>query len=232
MIHSLQTRLLLTVGVIAVSAVAAVTIGARQGARQEFFRFRELERSLTSSRLPALAGGLARALDGRCCDPSTLAAAAASLPADAGLLVVEAGSGGLVASAGPAVAALRQLTARRAGDVLTVDATRRGRDGDRQIALQLMHDAPRVRLSDGREAWVYVLAFPSEDRDRETRAFLGSLDRRMLVAAGVVGLLTLVVTWASGRLDRTRAGLERMGRPRSRHWSAARSDRAAMGLNS
>ena len=44
MIRSLQTRLLLTVGALALMAVVAVALVARQGTRQGLRRFQEIER--------------------------------------------------------------------------------------------------------------------------------------------------------------------------------------------
>ena len=56
-----------------------------------------------------------------------------------------------------------------------------------------------MRLADGRTARAYVVPFPDAEGDRNAAVFLGSLDRRLLAATGLVGLLALAVTWALAR---------------------------------
>ena len=64
---SLQTELLLTVGLLALAAVAAVAVASRYGTRLEFRRFQDVERRAFAERVDTLATALAGQLDARCC---------------------------------------------------------------------------------------------------------------------------------------------------------------------
>ncbi len=198
MISSLQTRLLLAVGAIAVVAVAAVAIAARQGARQEFVRFQDVERRMQSAGTAELAPQLAADLDGRCCEAAVLRGAASRLTRTLALLIVDADTGALLASAGTPVARFNTMTTRSAGGTLTIDATQTGPTAHKIRLAFVLAGAP-LRLADGRAARAYVVPFPDAERDRNAAAFLGSLDRRLLAATGLVGLLALAVTWALAR---------------------------------
>ena len=189
---SLQARLLLAVGGLALAAIGLVALAARHETRLEFLRFADVQRREEFSRLPRLAARLARGLDGRCCD--TIAEAAAQLPADTALLVLDA-SGALVATAGETTAPGTRVAARRSGDELTLEITRR--DGPRvaQTMLQFRQVPAALRLAGGGVASLYVLPFPAEDAARPEAAFFGALDRRLLIAAFAVGLLALAATW-------------------------------------
>jgi signal transduction histidine kinase len=188
---SLQTRLLMAVGGLALAAIGLVALAARHETRLEFLRFAETQRREASSRLPTLARRLAGELDGRCC--ADVAGAAAQLQPGAGLLVLD-DSGAVVAAAGAASAPGTRVTARRDHDTLALEITRR--DGPRvaQTLLQFRGPPAAVRLADGRAASLYVLPLPADD-DRPAAAFFGALDRRLLLAAAVVGLLALIATW-------------------------------------
>ena len=48
----LQTRLLIAVATLAMAAILLVALAARQGARREFLRFADLQRSEIDARLP------------------------------------------------------------------------------------------------------------------------------------------------------------------------------------
>lgn len=193
---SLRTRLLLAVGLLAVTALAAVAFGVRQGARREFTSF--LERR-TASGIDDAAPRLAAELDGRCCSAVVLGEAGATLPADAALLVTGTTDGGLIASAGAPLTGVDRLTTSRDGPVLTIDYVRRGEGAVERIGLKLMRDPLPIRLADGGDASVYVVPFPNPERDRREAAFLGSLDRRLLIATTLVAMLALAATWAIAR---------------------------------
>jgi signal transduction histidine kinase len=198
---SLQSRLLLASGLVAIVAVAAVAIAARQGARREFLRFEEVERRAASRRVPELGSGLVAALEARCCAPGVLDAAVSRLPPDAAALVVQAGDGQLIASAGVPVRTLRELRTRREGNGLVIDATRVMPGELRQIALTVRQPETRFHLADGREAALFVVPFPGGDpaRDSSASAFLGSLDRRLLVTTALVALAALGLSWLVAR---------------------------------
>ncbi len=183
--------MLIAVGGLAVAAIGLVALAARHETRVEFLRFADMQRREASSRLPALARRLAGELDGRCC--AALTGAASQLPPGAALLVLDA-SGALVGTAGAASAPGTQVTARRDHDTLALEITRR--DGPRvaQTLLQFRGAPDPLRLADGRAASLYVLPFPAGD-DRPEAAFFGALDRRLLLAAAIVGLLALTATW-------------------------------------
>jgi signal transduction histidine kinase len=199
MFSSLQSRLLLAVGVMALAAVAAVALAVRQGARQEFLRFQEVERRTASLHVPELAGVLAPDLDGQCCEGGTLEAAAARLPADSAALVVRAGDWALVASAGASLRGVRLLRTRRDGPGLMIEAVREAGPNLTHIGLTLQQSGTPIRLAGGRDAMLFVIPFPGQDRARVSTAFLGSLDRRLLVTSGLVALAALLLTWLVAR---------------------------------
>jgi signal transduction histidine kinase len=192
----LQTQILLAVGVVAVAAVAAVTVASRYGTRQEFRRFQDIERRAVAGRVDALTESLAAQLGGSCCSPAQLDAARASLGADLGLFVIDVDDNRLVAWAGAPLATLRDLVVRRRGAELAVDAVRVLPGGSvERLALTFLREGTSMRLADGRSAALYVLPFPSDARDREAAVFLGSVDRRLIGAAIFAGLLAVLATW-------------------------------------
>src|SRR5689334_19126131 len=97
---SLQSRMLVAVGVLALAAVAAVRLAVRQGTRTEFQKFQELERQRASDQRSPDLDRLALALETGCCSAAALARAAAVLTGNQALLVVDR-DGRLLASAGP-----------------------------------------------------------------------------------------------------------------------------------
>jgi signal transduction histidine kinase len=194
----LQARLLLAVGVLAVAAVAAVAVAARQGARQEFLRFQDVERPPATE--PA--GGaarLAKALDGRCCDASSLASESGALGRDVAVLVMDVEAGRLVASTGAPLADLEGLSASRHGDELSLDATRRDGRGIERIDLKFLQAGEPLRLSSGRMARLFVLVFPNRERDVRAAQFVGSLDRRLVAATALAAIAVLLLTWMLAR---------------------------------
>jgi hypothetical protein len=118
---SLQTRLLVAVGLMAITAVVVVALAARQGARREFLRFQELERKTSADRASNDATALARQMDGRCCAPDVLREAEGGLGPDQILIVLD-GQGQAVGSAGPGLRKVAALEARAELGVLAIDA--------------------------------------------------------------------------------------------------------------
>ncbi len=209
----LQAQLLLTVGLVALAAVAAVGIASRYRTRQEFGRLRDLERRDAAGRVDALAGALAGRLDGRCCRPDQLAEARGALGGDLVLLVL--GDDGRVAgSEGSALAGLDRLTARRLGPELEIDASRGDEaTGLERITLRFLQKGAALRTQDGGPARLYVLPFPRQSGEREA-AFLGTLDRELVGATVLAGLAALGATWLIAR---------RMVRPLARLAAASRA---------
>jgi len=197
---SLQSKMLVAVGVLALAAVAAVALAVRQGTRTEFRKFQALERQRASDQ----PGGteldaLTSALRAGCCSSATLAVAGRLLQGDQALLVVDH-EGNLVASAGPGASTLDDIQTRVRGNELTVEGVRRRGNTAERITLQFLGGpALPVRLDDGREAIAHVLPLPRADGSEPAVAFLGSVDRRLLAATGLVGLLALGLTWVVTR---------------------------------
>jgi signal transduction histidine kinase len=191
---SLQTRLLIAVGGLALAAIGLVALAVRHETRLEFLQLAAVQRREASSRLPDLAPRIARHLDGRCCEAG-LADVATGLPPGAALLVLDA-SGELVAAGGDAAAGGTDVGVRRDGDALTLEVSRR--EGARVAhGVLVFRQAPTpLRLSDGRSASLYLVPLPAAGREPIEAAFFGALDRRLLAAAAAVGLLALMATWA------------------------------------
>jgi len=187
--------LLVAVGALALTAIVLVALAARRSTRLEFLRFADVQRQTPSTELPGRARGIARDLDGHCCAPGRVAAAAAALPADAALLVVDPGSGTLLASGGAVLATTRVRT-RQDGEALAVELTRQSGGQVAQASLRFTQVPIVIRREGGGTAAVYVIPVPTETRERSADAFIGAVDRRLLIAAAAVGLLALAATWA------------------------------------
>jgi signal transduction histidine kinase len=195
---SLRTRLLLAVGVLAVAAVLAVAVTARQSTRQEFRRFRELDRISAPSHLAPLTASVAAVLSHRCCAADVLAEAATRLGPREAIVVVDPSGPRTLATAGPALAGLRDLDVRVDGSTVLLDAVRVTNATAEGLSLHLKGGPTEtIQTADGRTAEVRVLAFPQpqEPQDMPAAAFLGSLDQRLLIAATMVGVLALAATW-------------------------------------
>jgi two-component system, OmpR family, sensor histidine kinase BaeS len=190
---SLQARLLIAVGGLALAAIGLVALAARHETRLEFLRFAAVQRHEASMRLPDLAPRLARALDRRCCEAG-LATVATELPPNAALLVLDA-SGALVAAGGTAAVDGTHVAVRRERDALTLEVSRRAGGRLAQAVLVFRQAPTPLRLADGRSASLYVVPLPADHDERPEAAFFGALDRRLLLAAAIVGALALIATW-------------------------------------
>ena len=187
--------MLLAVGLLAVTAVAAVGVAVRQGMRQEFLRFQEVEQQST------LAAGVdrAHAIVTRLESGANLSDAVAALPPTLAAFVIDEARGQFIAAAGTSVSQVGPVTTTRQGALLQIETTiGRGQVLNR-IALKLHQEGVPFRWSDGRAARLYVIPFPSEVEERRTRDFLGSIDRQLLLVTGLVAALALVVTWTLAR---------------------------------
>jgi hypothetical protein len=203
MISSLKTRLLLAAGLLAAAAVVAVAVAARRGTRREFVRFQEEEKRLAFGRAADRAERLAADLSGRCCAPGDLDAVARTLEPTAVLAVVDDATGRAVATAGAPLGGLHDLEVRRDGDGdLRVEASRGHGPAIERVRLAFHGGGALLTLADGRAAYLHVLPFPVEEDDRRTAVFLGSLDRRLLVATAVVGAVAPRHPLDAGGADR------------------------------
>lgn len=200
---SLRTRLIVAVGILAVAAVVAVGLAARQSTRQEFRRFQELVKIVPGPAQNLPFDQLAAELDGRCCSVETLSAAAATLPPGRGFLVLDEPQRQLVATGGAAAGAFRNLRTTATADGVILQGTR-VRNGVAEDVTLVLRDggAPRITLADGRRATVHVLpAVEADEAAQPAAAFLGSVDRRLLIATTLVAAVVLLVTWGlAGRV--------------------------------
>jgi signal transduction histidine kinase len=193
---SLQARLLLTVGALAVVALTSVALVTRQGTRRDFFRLEELERQVDASRGSTLVARVRSALGERCCDAAALAAASRELDPEQALLVTDTGAGALIASAGAPLLAAETVTTARQGPLLVVDLVARRDEGVERVRLRVAQAGTPLRMADGRDALAYVLPMPDPERVQHREAFLQAVDLRLVWATGIVSLLALGVTWA------------------------------------
>ena len=198
--NSLQTRLLLAVGVVAIAAVVAVAFSARQGARIEFRRFQEHQEEVRSSSARSSgAWEIASQLEGRCRETDALSSAAASLVDPEVLLVIDE-RGALIAKGGPGAAGLRDVRTRLLGEELTVEAQRNQPGTAEGFTLKFIGARmPLIPCADGTTARLHVFSVPSTRVVPPGAAFLGSIDRRLLIATTIVGALALAMTWMLSR---------------------------------
>lgn len=199
MILSLRLRMMVAVGLLAVAAVVAVALAARQRTRSEFRRFQELERISASTDPGADAQRIAPLLAGRCCDADALRTAVAAL-SPRQILVVTDGSDHVIAKAGQPLDMIGELRFSRNGEVVSIEATRRNRNGiSTAISLRFQIPEAPLRLSTGSMARLYVFPMPDEKGEGRQAKFLGSVDRSLLVATILVAAMTLLATWTLTR---------------------------------
>jgi signal transduction histidine kinase len=222
MFASVQTRLMLAASAVAIVAIIAVAVATRQGTRNEFLKFQDLERRATQQ-LAAQNERIVKALDGRCCTPDAIGDALKHLPDDHLLLVFDAANGRLIARAGAPLRNVSVLAAQAENGLLQLEATLQRGGEQREIALKLHTSGQPIRLAEadhridagsrntgtsdgnGRGARVYLVPFRSQDdasghaSDPPAAAFLGSLDRGALFVTSLVALLAIAATWMISR---------------------------------
>jgi HAMP domain-containing protein len=199
--RSLQTRLLLAVGVLAVAAVAAVAFSARLSTRQEFERFQNIERITDMREIGGIEASLVRAaesLNDTCCATDAMAQAAGVLARQQALLAFDA-DGRLLASAGAGVADPNLRASLRDG-LLDIDTTSAG-DGTRTGMKVAIKGGPTrvIRSRDGAAVTLVVVKMPEASADTPAGQFLGSVDRRRLIVTAVDAALALLITLAITR---------------------------------
>jgi signal transduction histidine kinase len=195
MVSSLQARLLLATSVLAVAAVIAVALAARQGTRHEFLKFREELQSLAPDVDRSDPLVVASLLDGVCCGAESLRAAAEALKPHE-LVIVLGGDDDreLIAAAGQPSQTLRDIRVSIQNGTLTFEAARPQAATDERVTLQFKMPATPLRMGDGRPAVLYLLTLPPAD-GRPGDAFLVSVDLRLLYATAIVGALAVLATW-------------------------------------
>ncbi len=197
-ISSLQTRLMIAVGLLATAAVVAVSLSARQSARQEFERFQTVERVRERGAAAASLERIAATLDGKCCSAGEVAAAAAGLASDTGVFVFDA-EGRLEDAAGPEIER-DSVTAQFSDGVISIETRSVGPGIQAGVALSLKGVPMKaIRLTDGSAAQVHLVPWHSGRGEGPAERFLGSVDRRLLIATTLVALASLLLTWMASR---------------------------------
>jgi signal transduction histidine kinase len=197
--RKLQTRLLVAVGLLALVSELGVALALRTNTRREFLRLQDVERRASLAGLPEVMSRIADQLDGACCEASALDRASPLLPRQVLLFVFDAAGTRVLARAGTPLGALSDVEAHVSNGVLSLQATRAAGAAREQLMLQVMAPGRPIRLADGTSARLHAIAVPDAERAARADAFLGSLDRRLLVFTAIVGALALVVTWVVAR---------------------------------
>jgi signal transduction histidine kinase len=198
------------VSLLAVAAVSALALSARQSARIEFRRFQDLEAHTPQGRPSGAVEAAARILDGACCNPETMRRMDGVLGPNEVVLVVD-DAGSVVASGGRRSPELGGVTIRKSGGetIIGFERTREGRVAG--VSLKFVGVRPAtIVMTDGRRANVHALTMPSDDGPMPALEFQGALDRQLLLATAVVSVLVIGLTWAIAR--RTVRPIDELGR--------------------
>jgi two-component system sensor histidine kinase BaeS len=198
-ISSLRLRMMAAVGLLAIAAVVAVALAARQRTRSEFRRFQDLEKISASTNPDTDSQRIAVLLEGRCCDPDALRTAAAAL-SQPQVLVVADGSGRVIAKSGKPLNTLSEFRFSRNGEVISIEAARHehGRSVT-GVSLRCQLQGVPVRLANGDTAYLYVFPMPNEKAEEPGTIFLGSVDRSLLLATILIAAIALLATWTLTR---------------------------------
>lgn len=198
----LQTRLMLVVGALALTAVAVVAVSVRLGTRVEFDKFQNIEHT-EDARIRTVIGAIVTALDGRCCDESSIAAAKTVLEPGEAVFVFE--TGGAFVTAFGRDANLAGVNASLVGDTLSIRSQEMGAGITSGVNI-IMRGGPiaELTLANGKGASAHVVRMQGRGGAQPANQFLGSIDRRLYIVAATVGALALLVTWVVAR---------RIGRP-------------------
>jgi signal transduction histidine kinase len=138
-------------------------------------------------------------LTGRCDDAAALAQAASRLAPDELLLVID-DTGSLTASAGVPASTLRDLRTRLTGGELSIEAVRAQPGRRMGMTLKLVGAAaPVIPCADGTSARLHIIGMPPPEIMPPDAVFLGSIDRRLIVATMIVGVVVVGMTWAIAR---------------------------------
>ncbi len=189
---------MIAVGLLATAAVVAVGLSARQSARQEFERFQTVKRVREEGAALASLERIAATLDGKCCSEGELAAAAAGIAFDTGVFLFDA-DGGLLDAAGPGLQR-DSVTAQYQGGLVSIETHSMGPGIQGGVVLSLKGVPTKgIRLTDGSAAQVLLVPWQAERGEGPAERFLGSVDRRLLIATTLVALISLLLTWAAAR---------------------------------
>jgi signal transduction histidine kinase len=198
-ISSLRFRMMTAVGLLAVAAVVAAALAARQRTRSEFRRFQELEKISTSASPEGNSQPIAALLSGRCCDPDALRTAAAVL-SPRQVLVVADGFARVIAKSGKPFDTIGEFRFSQNGEVVSIEVTRRDHGGPvTAVSLRFQIQGIPVKLANGNTAYLYVFPVPEEKAEGPEAVFLGSVDRSLLLATVLIAAIALLATWVLTR---------------------------------
>jgi signal transduction histidine kinase len=192
--------MMIAVGTLAVAAIVAVALTARQRTRTEFRRFQALTKIATSADGgQANAGKVADLLEKHCCDSASLEAAAAALsPRDVYVLADSANQ--IIAKFGKPLEHVSDLRLSRAGQDVTIHLTQNGHGKSAARATLMIHmDGMPVQYQGGGSATLYVFPLPDGEIEQPESIFLGSVDRSLLLVTGLVAAASLLATWTLTR---------------------------------
>jgi signal transduction histidine kinase len=187
--------MMIAVGLLAITAVVAVALAARQRTRAEFYRFQELKRIPSTTDPNADAERVAALLAGRCCDPDALRSATAALSRQQ-VLVVADSSGRVIAKSGKPLDTIGDFRFLRNGDVVSIAAARHDQGGVvTGVSLRFQIPGIPLELADRSTAYLYVFPMPDQKAEVPEALFLGSVDRSLLLATILIAALALLATW-------------------------------------
>ncbi len=200
MSSSLQTRLLIAMGLLATASVVAVGLVARQSARQEFERFQTVERVRDQDEAGQTLERISAALDRRCCGSGEVGAASLGIAPDRAVFVFD-DQGALLEAAGPALPR-SGMSATYRGTVVSIE-TRSTEPGTMGGLSMSVKGAPMkaIRRSDGSAASVHLLPWREgrSEGDSPASRFQVSVDRSLIAATSLVAAIALFLTWAAAR---------------------------------
>jgi signal transduction histidine kinase len=214
-ISSLRLRMMTAVGLLAIAAVVAVALAARQRTRAEFHRFQELEKISAATDPNTDAEHIAALLAGRCCNADALRTATAALSRHQ-VLVVADSSGRMIAKSGKPLDTIGEFRFSQNGEVVSIEAARHDQGGVvTGVSLRFQIPGILVRLANGSTAHLYVFPMPEEKTAGPEAVFLGSVDRSLLLATILIAALALLATWMltrriAGPIEELRAAAQEL----------------------
>jgi two-component system sensor histidine kinase BaeS len=194
-ISSLRLRMMIAVGLLAIAAVVAVALAARQRTRAEFHRFQQLEKISSTTDPNSDTANIAALLAGRCCELDALRTATAALRPQQ-VMVVADSSGRVIAKSGQPFDRISDFRFVRNGDLVSIDAARHDPGGVvTGVRLRFQIAGLLLRLASGTTAYLYVIPMPDQEGEGPEALFLGSVDRSLVVATTLIAAFALLATW-------------------------------------
>jgi signal transduction histidine kinase len=196
-ISSLRIRMMIAVGTLAIAAIVAVALTARQRTRTEFRRFQALTKIATPANGDdGSAGRVAATLDTHCCNSESLKAAAAALsPRD--VFILADSNNRIIAKSGKPLDGVSDVRLSPTGEEVTIYLTQSAHGKSAAQATLMIHmEGTPISYQAGGSATLYVFPVPDGELEQPDTIFLGSVDRSLLMVTGLVAAATLLATWA------------------------------------